>query len=87
MNEFDHMPKINQNFSHRTSLDGMSEQGKPVYDKLIQKGRDYQMKNEIKINLEKNMFNEECTFRPQLNSKSIELGSNHTKVGLDLYNL
>lgn len=82
MNEFDHIPKVNHNFSHRPSLDGISDQDTPVYDKLIQKGRDYQMKNDIKISLEKNMNNEECTFRPQLNLKSIELGTSHVKVGL-----
>ena len=53
----------------RTSPNGR----KPVYECLLQKGVEYEMKNQIKRDLEQNIDIEKYSFRPNLNPKSEEL--------------
>jgi hypothetical protein len=85
LHEFDYVPKINNNFPRNASVESIEFVGQPIYDHLITKGREYQMKNKRKINMEKSLNDEKCTFRPELNLISIELGSSCVNVILNYY--
>ena len=80
LGEFDHVPKINENSAKLQA--SRSSNYLPIYDNLIQKGQEYQMKNQIKRDLEKNLKNEECTFRPEVSEISKQLAHNDLEVGL-----
>jgi hypothetical protein len=84
LHEFDYVPKINNNFPRNASVESMEFLDQPIYDHLITKGKEYQIKNKIKIDMEKSLDDEECTFRPELNLISIELGSNRVNVILKM---
>jgi hypothetical protein len=84
LHEFDYVPKINNNGPRNASVESIEFLDQPIYDHLITKGKEYQMKKKIKIDLEKSLDTEECTFRPELNLISIELGSNCVNVILKM---